>query len=81
MSGDRVVAAFPIVCVLAACAAIISFHSLEDRLVKHAYRNDVRYEVLTKKPIRPQEAEIQRNPRSRSSRLRVAQRSDKDLLP
>jgi 16S rRNA (cytosine1402-N4)-methyltransferase len=56
-------------------AAIISFHSLEDRRVKEAFRSDPRYEVLTKKPIRPQEAEVERNPRCRSSRLRVAQRS------
>jgi len=55
-------------------AAMISFHSLEDRIVKHAFRQDDRWEVLTKKPIRPGEAEIRRNPRSRSAKLRVAQR-------
>jgi 16S rRNA (cytosine1402-N4)-methyltransferase len=53
-------------------AAIISFHSLEDRLVKGAFRDDLRYEVLTRKPIRPTEAETVRNPRSRSAKLRVA---------
>jgi 16S rRNA (cytosine1402-N4)-methyltransferase len=56
-------------------AAIISFHSLEDRLVKNAFRSDERWEVLTRKPIRPSEEEIRRNPRSRSARLRVAARS------
>ncbi|HWB13167.1 MAG TPA: 16S rRNA (cytosine(1402)-N(4))-methyltransferase RsmH [Pirellulales bacterium] len=56
-------------------AAIISFHSLEDRLVKSAFRDDPRYQVLTRKPIRPSEAEIARNPRSRSAKLRVAARS------
>jgi 16S rRNA (cytosine1402-N4)-methyltransferase len=55
---------------------IISFHSLEDRRVKDAFRDDKRYEVLTKKPIRPSDEEVQRNPRSRSARLRVARRAD-----
>lgn len=54
--------------------AIISFHSLEDRLVKEAFRSDRRLEVLTKKPIRPTPAEVAENPRSRSARMRVAQR-------
>ena len=57
-------------------AAIISFHSLEDRLVKDAFRDDDRYEVLTKKPIRPTDAEIAQNPRSRSAKLRVAAKRD-----
>lgn len=55
--------------------AVISFHSLEDRRVKHAFREDPRLLVLTKKPIRPNEAELSRNPRSRSARLRVAERT------
>lgn len=54
--------------------AIISFHSLEDRLVKHTFREDPRLEVLTKRPIRPSDEEIERNPRSRSAKLRVAER-------
>jgi 16S rRNA (cytosine1402-N4)-methyltransferase len=54
--------------------AIISFHSLEDRLVKHAFRNDPRLEVLTKKPILPSAHEEAVNPRSRSAKLRVAAR-------
>ncbi|MBP85873.1 MAG: 16S rRNA (cytosine(1402)-N(4))-methyltransferase [Planctomycetaceae bacterium] len=56
-------------------AVVISFHSLEDRLVKTAFRQDPRYVILTKKPIRPNESEIQMNPRSRSARLRVAERA------
>lgn len=56
--------------------AIISFHSLEDRRVKHAFREDPRLDVLTKKPVLPAEAEVASNPRSRSSRLRVASRRD-----
>jgi 16S rRNA (cytosine1402-N4)-methyltransferase len=55
--------------------AVISFHSLEDRLVKTAFRQDARYVILTKKPIRPNESEIHLNPRSRSARLRVAERA------
>ena len=54
--------------------AIISFHSLEDRPVKTAFREDPRLTVLTRRPIRADEAEQDRNPRSRSARLRVAQR-------
>lgn len=53
---------------------VISFHSLEDRLVKRAFREDARLKVLTKKPIRPSEEEVRRNPRARSARLRVAER-------
>ncbi|MBW4560075.1 MAG: 16S rRNA (cytosine(1402)-N(4))-methyltransferase RsmH [Mojavia pulchra JT2-VF2] len=55
--------------------AIISFHSLEDRLVKHSLRNSPLLQVVTKKPIIAQEEEIARNPRSRSAKLRIAQRS------
>ena len=54
--------------------AIISFHSLEDRIVKNAFRENDQLEILTAKPIRPTEQEIERNPRARSSRMRVAQR-------
>jgi len=54
--------------------AVISFHSLEDRRVKEAFRDDDRYQALTRRPIRPSEEEIARNPRARSAKLRVAQR-------
>jgi 16S rRNA (cytosine1402-N4)-methyltransferase len=56
--------------------AIISFHSLEDRRVKEAFRSDLRLEVLTKKPLRPTDAETHRNPRSTSAKLRVARRRE-----
>ena len=54
--------------------AIISFHSLEDRKVKQAFRDDKQLEVVTKKPIVPTIAEREANPRSRSAKLRVARR-------
>ncbi len=53
---------------------IISFHSLEDRMVKNAFRDDDRLEVLTRKPVLATEAEVDRNPRARSAKLRVARR-------
>ncbi|MEP0880168.1 16S rRNA (cytosine(1402)-N(4))-methyltransferase RsmH [Trichocoleus sp. ST-U3] len=53
---------------------IISFHSLEDRLVKHGFRESPLLQVLTKKPITPQEDELEKNPRSRSAKLRIAER-------
>jgi len=54
--------------------AIISFHSLEDRRVKEAFREDPRLEVLTRRPVRPSDEETERNPRARSAKLRVARR-------
>jgi 16S rRNA (cytosine1402-N4)-methyltransferase len=56
---------------------IISFHSLEDRIVKDALREGVKqghYKVLTKKPVTAGEEEIDRNPRARSAKMRAAER-------
>ncbi len=57
---------------------VITFHSLEDRIVKHTLRalqqRDAIVQVLTKKPIVPGDEELARNPRSRSAKLRAAER-------
>jgi 16S rRNA (cytosine1402-N4)-methyltransferase len=58
--------------------AVISFHSLEDRRVKESFRDDPRFLALTRKPVRPTEAEVARNPRARSAKLRVAARSENE---
>lgn len=52
--------------------AVISFHSLEDRIVKQKFRDDERVHAVTRKPLVPSEDEIAANPRSRSAKLRVA---------
>ncbi|MGA2393150.1 MAG: 16S rRNA (cytosine(1402)-N(4))-methyltransferase RsmH [Candidatus Lustribacter sp.] len=52
--------------------AVISFHSLEDRIVKRFFREDARLLPLTRKPIVPSDDEISTNPRARSAKLRVA---------
>ncbi len=65
---------FPSCLAVGGRVVVISFHSLEDRIVKQAFRDDSRYEVLTKKPIRPSEAEQAANVRSRSAKLRAARR-------
>jgi 16S rRNA (cytosine1402-N4)-methyltransferase len=59
--------------------AVITFHSLEDRIVKHTlraleHRETALVKVLTKKPLVPAEDEVRRNPRARSAKLRVAER-------
>lgn len=56
---------------------VISFHSLEDRIVKDSLREGAHkgiWKVLTKKPVVAGEDEIERNPRSRSAKLRAAER-------
>ena len=56
---------------------VISFHSLEDRIVKDALRDGVRrgdFRLLTKKPVTSSEEESDRNPRARSAKLRAAEK-------
>ena len=57
---------------------VISFHSLEDRIVKHTLRalqqRDGLVHILTKKPVAPGDEEVARNPRARSAKLRAAER-------
>ena len=57
---------------------VISFHSLEDRIVKYAFRDDPRLEVVTRKPVMAGELELASNNRSRSAKMRVAQRRPAD---
>ncbi len=52
--------------------AIITFHSLEDRIVKNFFKSQTQLEIVTKRPIAPTRAECKKNPRSRSAKLRVA---------
>jgi 16S rRNA (cytosine1402-N4)-methyltransferase len=54
--------------------ALISFHSLEDRLVKQAFRERSVWEALTRKPVQAGEEEVRNNPRARSAKLRAARR-------
>lgn len=58
---------------------IISFHSLEDRIVKESFREDRLLRVITKKPIRPEQEERATNPRARSAKLRIAEKRSGDL--
>lgn len=63
---------------------VVTFHSLEDRIIKHTLRGLERAEngavrVLTKKPVTPQAGELQRNPRARSAKLRAAERTEAPL--
>lgn len=77
----ELVAALPDILVDGGVAAIISFHSLEDRVVKHAFRDDARLEPLTKKPIIAGDDEARENPRSRSAKLRAARRVPREVAP
>ncbi len=71
---DRLLIQLPRVVRPGGRVGIISFHSLEDRRVKQAFRDRPEWKPLTRKPIEASEAEAASNPRSRSAKLRVAQR-------
>jgi 16S rRNA (cytosine1402-N4)-methyltransferase len=63
--------------------AVLSFHSLEDRIVKHTFRalqesGGLGFIVRTRRPLVPSEAEIERNPRARSAKLRAGERSERE---
>lgn len=57
-------------------AVILTFHSLEDRLVKTAFKGQQTWQILNKKPVESTPAEIRINPRSRSAKLRAAMRKN-----
>ncbi|WP_240911091.1 16S rRNA (cytosine(1402)-N(4))-methyltransferase RsmH [Paludisphaera soli] len=79
---DAILAELPEILAPGGRAAIISFHSLEDRRVKWAFRNDPRWAVLTKKPVTATAEETAVNPRARSAKLRVAERwSNQEAIP
>jgi 16S rRNA (cytosine1402-N4)-methyltransferase len=73
-SLGRLLAALPACVKPGGRAVIISFHSLEDRLVKNAFRDKEVWEVLTPKPVQAGDKEVEENPRSRSAKLRAARR-------
>ncbi len=74
---EHVLGALPDLLAPGARAVVISFHSLEDRLVKHAFAGGARagqWALLTKKPLTADDEEIARNPRARSAKLRAVER-------
>jgi 16S rRNA (cytosine1402-N4)-methyltransferase len=71
---DAVLKLIPEVLLPGGRAAVISFHSLEDRRVKRAFRTNPELNVLTKKPLIPTARERAVNPRARSAKMRVVER-------
>jgi 16S rRNA (cytosine1402-N4)-methyltransferase len=74
---DRLLAVLPQIVKPGGRVGIISFHSLEDRRVKQAFRTEM-WEAVTKKPVVASDAETATNPRARSAKLRVARRRNPD---
>jgi 16S rRNA (cytosine1402-N4)-methyltransferase len=73
---DRLLAQLPACLKPGGRAVVISFHSLEDRRVKQAFRDKATWDVLTKKPVTAGPDEERTNPRARSAKLRAARRRD-----
>jgi 16S rRNA (cytosine1402-N4)-methyltransferase len=73
-SLDRLLAQLPRVVKPGGRVGIISFHSLEDRRVKHAFQDREVWEAVTRKPVTASDEEVRDNPRARSAKLRVARR-------
>jgi 16S rRNA (cytosine1402-N4)-methyltransferase len=71
---DRLLAELPACVKPGGRAVVISFHSLEDRRVKQAFRDKATWEVLTRKPVQAGDEEVRNNPRARSAKLRAARR-------
>ena len=71
---ERALALLPDCLAIGGRFLVISFHSLEDRLVKQAFRQDDRLEIVTRKPVQANDTEVAENPRARSAKLRVARR-------
>jgi 16S rRNA (cytosine1402-N4)-methyltransferase len=72
---ERLLAALPHCLHAGGRAVVISFHSLEDRLVKRAFRQRDLWQELTRKPVQAEEIEVKDNPRARSAKLRAAART------
>jgi 16S rRNA (cytosine1402-N4)-methyltransferase len=75
---ERLLEALPEVVAPDGVAVVMSFHSLEDRLVKRAFA-DPRWAPLTKKPLVPSDEECSKNPRARSAKLRAARRTRDEM--
>jgi 16S rRNA (cytosine1402-N4)-methyltransferase len=72
---DRLLASLPRCVRAGGRAVLISFHSLEDRLVKRAFQDKEHWQVRTRKPVQASEEEVRNNPRARSAKLRAAEKS------
>lgn len=70
----KILAEAPSVLVPGARFCVLTFHSLEDRIVKQAFAGSRDYRVVNRKPVRPGPEEVRANPRARSAKLRVAER-------
>lgn len=71
----KILAEAPTVLLPGARLCVLTFHSLEDRIVKQAFAGSRDYRVVSRKPVRPGPDEVRANPRARSAKLRVAERA------